>query len=266
VSEKALKQRQRKVKRYGWVPDLPDARDLEYAAPRPVIRKLPPKVNLLDQSRAMPPVYDQGRLGSCTANAINAMLVYVEHKLGPHVELPARSRLFVYYCERVLENTVAEDAGAMIRDGMKVIANFGAPAESSWPYNIGQFAVRPPAKVFRAALQHRAASYRRVTRDLRQMKGCLADGFPFVFGFSVYDSFESDAVARTGVVPLPKPTESLLGGHAVLAVGYDDGAERFLVRNSWGKGWGDDGYFTLPYQFLSSRALSADFWTLRTAT
>jgi C1A family cysteine protease len=107
----------------------------------------------------------------------------------------------------------------------------------------------------------------RVTRDLRQMKGCLADGFPFVFGFSVYDSFESDAVATTGVVP--KPTESLLGGHAVLAVGYDDASSRFLVRNSWGKGWGlpkIPGYFTLPYGFVQSRGLSADFWTLRAAT
>jgi C1A family cysteine protease len=106
-------------------------------------------------------------------------------------------------------------------------------------------------------------SYQRVPRVLNQLKGCLASGLPFVFGFSVYDSFESQEVARTGVVPMPDTaTEQLLGGHAVLAVGYDDADQRFVVRNSWGEGWGDGGYFTMPYAYLTERSLASDFWAI----
>jgi C1A family cysteine protease len=95
------------------------------------------------------------------------------------------------------------------------------------------------------------------------MKGCIASGFPFVVGFAVYESFESDAVARTGTVPLPAPTEAVIGGHAVLAVGYDDAKQRFHMMNSWGAGWGDKGFFTMPYAYLTDEDLSADFWTIR---
>ena len=98
------------------------------------------------------------------------------------------------------------------------------------------------------------------------MKGCLAEGFPFVFGFSVYESFESDEVTKTGVAPMPAKGETLMGGHAVLAVGYDDSDERLLVRNSWSEGWGMKGYFTLPYGYLTERALSSDFWSIRSVS
>jgi len=98
---------------------------------------------------------------------------------------------------------------------------------------------------------------------LNQMKGCLASGYPFVFGFTVYESFESDQVAKTGVAPMPATNEKVLGGHAVLAAGYDDGSQRFLVRNSWGPDWGMGGYFTLPYAYLTDANLADDFWTVR---
>ena len=104
--------------------------------------------------------------------------------------------------------------------------------------------------------------YQRISRDLEQIRGCLASGFPFVFGFSVFDSFESTAVATSGAVPMPKPTERLLGGHAVLAVGYDDAARRFWARNSWGPAWGTAGYFTMPYDYLLDANLSDDFWSI----
>ena len=95
------------------------------------------------------------------------------------------------------------------------------------------------------------------------MKGCLAAGYPFVFGFAVYESFESKEVAQSGVVPMPKPGERVLGGHAVMAVGYDDEQRNFIVRNSWGSGWGQDGYFLMPYHYLHDPNLASDFWTVR---
>ena len=97
------------------------------------------------------------------------------------------------------------------------------------------------------------------------MRICLAEGFPFVFGFTVYESFESQQVSKTGKVYMPKKNEKVLGGHAVLAVGYNDKDKRFTVRNSWGTGWGMKGYFTMPYDYLASRYLSDDFWTIRSA-
>jgi C1A family cysteine protease len=95
------------------------------------------------------------------------------------------------------------------------------------------------------------------------MKACLASGYPFIFGFTVYDSFESDAVAKTGIVPMPSKTELVLGGHAVMAVGYDDSKKWFIVRNSWGEDWGDKGYFYIPYDYLTNKNLASDFWTIK---
>src|SRR5262249_45384594 len=108
-----------------------------------------------------------------------------------------------------------------------------------------------------------AVSYHRIIPHLDQLKGCLADGFPFAFGFTVYADFESPEVAKTGEAQLPTPGEQVLGGHAVPRVGYDDATQRFLVRNSWGPSWGQAGYFTLPYAYLTERGLASDFWTIR---
>jgi len=173
------------------------------------------------------------------------------------------SRLFIYYNERVIEGTEDQDAGAMIRDGIKSIAKQGVCPELEWPYLIRKFRTKPETKCYRDALDNQALTYYRVTQTINQMKGCLAAGYPFVFGFSVYESFESSAVARTGKAPMPKPRETLLGGHAVMAVGYSDAQKRFTVRNSWGTKWGMKGYFTLPYDYLLSSDLASDFWTIR---
>ena len=252
----------RRTARYGWVPDLPDARDHLYAAPPQTLVGLPGSVDLRD--RCPKEVYDQGQLGSCTANAIGAAFEYCLLEQGATDFMP--SRLFIYYDERVLEGTVASDSGAMIRDGIKSVAKQGVCPEAEWPYDIAQFAVKPPAQCYTDAQQHRVTSYQRVPRTLSTMRGCLADEHPFVLGFTVYESFESADVARTGVVPMPASGEKVLGGHAVLAVGYDDAAQRFLVRNSWGDGWGMGGYFTMPYAYLTERSLSSDFWTVLAVT
>jgi C1A family cysteine protease len=250
----------RKIKRYGWIPDLPDHRDHLYAAPQPVLAKLPKKVDLRTKC---PPVFNQGELGSCTANAIAAAHQFGQMKQKkPKAFTP--SRLFIYYNERVMEGTVREDSGAMIRDGIKSLVKQGAAPESTWPYAIKKFATKPPKKCYDAGLKNQALSYQRLTPVLSQLKGCLAAGYPFVFGFSVYESFESEAVARTGKVPMPDgSTEKQLGGHAVLAVGYDEAKQRFIVRNSWGAGWAIKGYCTFPYAYLLDANLCDDFWTVR---
>jgi len=248
----------RQVQRYGWVPDLPDHRDHVYAAPVLMLAKLPSKVDL---SKACPPVYNQGQLGSCTANAIGAALQFDQIKQKLSTFMP--SRLFIYYNERAIEGTINSDSGAMIRDGIKSVGKQGVCPEPLWPYAIAKFRSKPSASCYKAAAAHQALSYQRVARSLSQMKGCLASGYPFVFGFTVYESFESAGVAKTGHAPMPSAGDKEIGGHAVLAVGYDDGKQWFIVRNSWGTGWGMKGYFTLPYAYLTEENLSDDFWTIR---
>ena len=250
--------RPRSTRWYGWTPDLPDQRDRLYRAPLTGVGPVPARMDLRP---GCPSVYDQGPLGSCTANAISGAIAFEQIKQAladPFVP----SRLFIYYNERVIEGTVDEDAGAMIRDGIKSVARQGAPHEALWPYTIARFRTRPAKPAYADARKHPAVLYQRIARDLQQFRGCLASGFPFVFGFSVYDSFESAAVAKSGAVPMPGPAERLLGGHAVLAVGYDNAGRRFLVRNSWGPAWGMAGYFTMAYDYLLDANLSDDFWSI----
>ena len=242
---------------YGWMPDLPDQRDKLYAAIAAPPKRLPSSVDLRPGCST---IENQGRLGSCTANALAGNLEFLEKKAS--MTATDLSRLFIYYNERSIEGTVAQDGGAMIRDGVKTLAKQGVCAEAAWPYVISKFAVKPPAPCYRDAIKHQITSYHRIL-NIQEMRMCLAEGYPFVFGFTVYESFESPAVAKTGVLDMPKPQEKTLGGHAVMAVGYDDKAKRFLVRNSWGSDWGLKGYFTIPYDYLDSRNLADDFWTIR---
>jgi len=244
-------------RRYGWIPDLPDQRDYLYRAIHPVPGILPPAVDLRECCSA---IEDQGRLGSCTANALAGVLEFLELKDG--VAFKDLSRLFIYYNERLLEHSVHVDSGAMLRDGIKTLAKQGVCTEEKWPYVISKFDHRPPAACYREAEEYQITAYERII-TLDEMLACLAEGFPFIFGFSVYESFESAQVARTGKVPMPQSEERLLGGHAVMAVGYDDAEKRFIVRNSWGTGWGMKGYCTMPFAYLADRGLSDDFWTIR---
>jgi C1A family cysteine protease len=242
---------------YGWTPDLPDHRDVRYSAVYRIPKKLPAKADLRP---FCPPVEDQGQLGSCTAHALTGALEVLEKKDGlPVVQM---SRLFVYYNERAIEHTVSRDSGAMVRDGIKSLVKQGACAEAKWPYVPGKFKARPPAACFKDGMDHQVTSYQRID-TVDQMRACLAEGFPFVFGFTVYESFESQAAAKSGKVNMPAARERVMGGHAVLAVGYDDKQKRFIVRNSWGPDWGMKGYFSMPYAYLGSRDLADDFWTIR---
>jgi len=245
-------------KGYGWKPDLPDQRDYKFAAK--AIQVLPPLVDLRPKC---PSVYDQGTLGSCTANAIAAAMEFDRIKQGLKDFIP--SRLFIYYNERVMEHTINSDSGAMIRDGMKSVNKLGVCPESEWPYVVARFTNRPPARCYREALLDRALSYQRVGQTLGQLRGCLASGFVIILGFTVYESFESQEVANTGVVPMPETSEAVLGGHAIVCVGYRDSDRKFICRNSWGTGWGIDGtgYFYMPYEYLTNSNLAGDFWVVQ---
>jgi C1A family cysteine protease len=247
-----------KVSRYGWLPDLPDHRDHLYAAPVELAGLLPARADLRPQC---PPVYNQGQLGSCTANAIAGAIEFDRLKQGLSDFTP--SRLFIYYNERVIEHSVDSDSGAQIRDGIKSVAKQGDCPETEWPYVIARFKTRPPKPCYADALKYKVVLYQRVAQTLGQLKSCLASGYPFVFGFSVYESFESAQVAKTGHAGLPKSGEAVIGGHAVAGVGYDDAKQWFIVRNSWGTGWGMKGYFTLPYAYVTDASLASDFWTVR---
>lgn len=245
------------MRKYGWKPDLPDHRDMMYSVTR--IVTLPPKVDLRP---GCPEVYDQGSLGSCTANAIGSAFQFGQIKQNVK-EAFIPSRLFIYFNEREMEGTVNEDSGAYIRDGIKSLVKQGVCPESEWQYNISIFTRKPSKTCYDHALKHQLLLYKRISPSLNQMKGCLAEGFPFVFGFSVYESFNSQQVASSGVMSMPKKNENLLGGHAVKAVGYDDKIQMFIVKNSYSDSWGDKGYFYMPYSYISNSNLADDFWTIR---
>lgn len=249
----------RRIKRYGWKNDTPDFRDKFYRFVPPVSASLPPLVDLRVSNE--PAIYDQGQLGSCTANAIAALFEAEVLKQGLPDFTP--SRLFIYYNERVIEGTVNSDDGAEIRDGFKSIATQGVCPEVVWPYDISQFAVKPDDLCYQDALLNTAMQYLPVTQDLNHIKACLADGYRLAFGISVFDSFESDEVAKTGIVPTPLNNESCLGGHAVACVGYSDDKQALIMRNSWGSSWGDKGYFYLPYNYATDPDLADSFWTVR---
>jgi C1A family cysteine protease len=239
---------------YGWVPDRPDQRDYVFKTIRPKIR-LPGSIDLRKQCSK---IENQGALGSCTAQALAGNIEFLDNRIdGIYEDV---SRLFIYYNERAVEETVAVDAGAMLRDGIKVLKKRGVCAETLWPYLIDKFTHKPTPACYQDALNHCISSYYRI-ESLSEMLDCLADGYPFVFGFAVYESFESQNVAQTGIVSMPGERERQLGGHAVMAVGYERKAKRFLVRNSWGIRWGMAGYFTMPFEYLET--LADDFWTIR---
>lgn len=246
----------KRVNRYGWIPDLPDHRDHQFFALPKTLKRLPPVVDL----RALcPEIYDQGQLGSCTANAIGSAVQF-EQIRRDKTRAFVPSRLFVYFNERVMMGTVNEDSGAMIRDGIKSLVNQGVCPEDLWRYDISKFHIKPPVECYYAAKKYQALQYARVQQTEEQLKGCLAEGWPIIFGFSVFSDFESARVAKTGMVNYPTIRESFRGGHAVKIVGYDDKAQRYLIKNSYGIKWGDKGYFTMPYKYVQNPELACDFW------
>jgi C1A family cysteine protease len=229
----------------------------------------------LDMRNLQPPVVDQGQLGSCTGNGIAEELE--AQALAQNEPLLMRSRLFIYYNERVIEGTVSSDAGASIPDGITAVQQQGACSEMDWPYDISRFAEQPPANCYSAALMFKSLGVQNINQDMEALKtalvygGSMPDQFAprgLVIGISVYDSFESDQVASSGDVPIPGLNENLLGGHCVRLVGYTDNgladvpAQSFIGMNSWGTDWGKSGFFSIPYAYITNPNLCSDLWLI----
>jgi len=262
-------------RRYNWRPDLPDHRDHTFLAKHELVAAgLPSKVDLRP---LCPPVVDQGDLGSCTANALAGALGFLELKdfrdkvtdsaaefnaaLGSYVPF---SRLFIYWQERLIEGDTDQDGGAQLRDGIKALSTVGACSEVLWPYDTARAFTAPAPECALEAGQHKISRYVNIDNTRANLlRACLAEGYPFVFGFTVYDGFEGEECAATGMLHLPTRDEGCQGGHAVMCVGYDDARRVFIVRNSWGSAWGDGGYFYMPYAYMTDANLADDFWTLR---
>jgi C1A family cysteine protease len=267
----------------GWMRDVPDFRDYahDHEKVKPLIEhlKLPQAPGALPADIDLRPyctrIENQGALGSCTANAGVGMYEYfIKLRYGKEFDL---SRLFLYKVTRNLLHWTG-DTGGFLRTTMGALVLFGVPPEEYWPYVIGTFDAEPSAFCYSFAEDFQALTYFRldagaVPRDqlLARIKTFLAAGVPPMFGFTVYNSIAQ--AATTGEVPFPAPTDRVVGGHAVLAVGYSDtkkiknttsGAETngaLLIRNSWGTGWGAAGYGWLPYDYVL-RSLAVDWWSM----
>jgi C1A family cysteine protease len=245
------------INNFGWLRDIPDKRDFIYGAN---YKKLPKEVDL---SKQMPYPYNQGRLGSCTAQAMAAIYQFTFKENRKRNFLP--SRLKIYYDERRLEGTVRFDFGATLRSGMKVLSKIGVCKEKFWTYsdNNRKFKRRPPKKCYKISKQHKALRYYKVNQTINDLCLAIASEDPVAFGFATYSSLYKKKVAKTGIIPMPKfKSEKFLGGHAVVLVGYNIKTQMFKIRNSWGV-WGDKGYGYLPFEYVSDSSLAADFWALK---
>lgn len=244
----------------GWRPSLPDQRDFYH---RFAGAKIAPEVDLR-KTGFLPDIWDQGQLGSCTAFGVSAAYSFDQAMQGGERNF-GPSELFVYYNTRILEGTLLEDSGATITNAVKSLNKYGAAPQADWPYDIKKFAQVPPSVAYTHGELRQAVKYARVSQTTQAMQACLTAGTPIVVGFTVYESFESDAANDTGDVPMPQRGEQLYGGHCVLVVGYTMRAGKpvWIARNSWGTGWGDAGYFYFPQQYLLSTSLSDDFWTVQ---
>jgi len=251
------------IPKYHWKASPPN---LQF----PIYNQVAPSITptIVDLRPYASPIDDQGNLGSCTGNAIAGAidLVDYENKKSERV-----SRLFIYYQERVIEGDITKDNGAYIHDGITACSQTGAPLESLWPYTVSKFAVQPNQTAYTDAAKRKVTGYSKCN-NFAAVKTALANKAPVVIGFYVYSSFESGTWWQprgTGLMPYPNTrTEQLLGGHAVCIVGYNDnltgpaGKGYFIVRNSWGTSWGQQGYFYMPYSVIQNTSMSSDFWAI----
>lgn len=252
------------IKRYGWWPSLPDKRNLVHDFAGAPVADSPVD---LRATGFLGSVWDQGQLGSCTAHGTGKAYVFDLAKTAGAADFDG-SRLFQYYNSRLLEGSTDSDSGATVADAIKALNGYGFPPAADWPYDIGQFAAKPPDSAYADGKLREAVKYAQVPQSEQAMKACLTAGIPFVIGFTVYASFESDQVAQDGIVPMPSAGEQVLGGHCVLCVGWKqiNGQDYWILMNSWGSGWADKGFFYMPKAYLLDSSLSDDFWTVQSVS
>lgn len=238
----------------GYLPDLADVRDWLYSAPSGAPPALPAKIDLRPKTYPVP-TYNQGPPNSCTGNAVAAMVGFVDRKQGGANINPSRRQ--IYYDARAIDGLETIDRGAYIRSALQAVANRGAAPEELFPYDVERINEQPPQNVYDAALLKQALAYLRVDINPDAMRACLAEGFPFVLGTTLYENYYE--AASTGMVPMP--AGSTVGGHAQMFVGYSDIDRRFIVQGSWGS-FGANGFVFMPYDYAASENYSADCWTL----
>lgn len=255
------------VRKYNLKPALKTGHEKYFSVEHHTVATdaLPASYDLRVSSTCVPPILDQGALGTCAANELaNALQFCIAKELGTqNTWLP--SRLFIYYFGRLYEgDSVAVDSGMSISGVCGSIAKYGAPAETLWSYDIKKYTIQPPrAAILNAHTHVMGYQFLSVPQDLTHMKQALYSGFPIIAGVQLYSNFESQDVANYGVVQLPTVNETLLGGHAIMIFSYDDLAQRFTCSNSWGTDWGYKGYFTIPYAYLLNPNLAGDFNQVR---
>ena len=246
-------------KKYGWCPDIPDTRDKFTNFPE--ILKFRNIVDLRDTGN-IGEVYDQGNLASCVANALCSAFEYESNRYTNELIELNPSRLFLYYNQRVIQNTTEYDMGSTIRDGAKILNKLGVCDESKCQYNSSFFNIKPSVDAYLDAQNYKGIKYKKVRCDIKCIKSALTLLYPIVFGFAVYETFEDpEGVETTGIMELPDKDEKLIGGYTALIVGYNEETQRVLVQTSFGTNWALDGYFWMPYEFLLSGACS-DFWVI----
>lgn len=258
----------------GYKPDSPDERDKHFRTDYLKIGKLHQRLRAFLAPRSVdlrndpsPPTFDQGSIGSCVDNALATQLGHLtNHTPGAGVEV--FSRLFMYGNARGWTN---EDSGSSLRDALRGVDKHGVPLEALWPYDVQKWTTRPPQVVWDAARYRHRILYARLD-TLAGMKLCLAEGFPFIFGIGVYDTFSLAGRGPRFEVPIPMPVDRFEGGHALCAMGYDDDRKALLFRNSWGTDWGMNGHAWLPYEYVRTSGplvvelgtpLWYDAWTVR---
>jgi C1A family cysteine protease len=217
---------------------------------------LPSTIDLRDKFQKP---YKQGKLGSCTANALCGLIGFLHPSFYG-------SRLFLYYNERELKGSTSNDNGANLSDGLKCLENTGICSEEMWPYNVNNFTNKPSIECYEFAKLHKLKSAR-ILDNFIEIKKALANNYPFVVGIKIYDTFEKPEVSKTGIVSMPnKSVDKLLGGHAVICCGYTNIDNEFywIMLNSWGINWGDKGYCYIPFSYMSDVNQTNDLWTLRT--
>jgi C1A family cysteine protease len=252
----------KKNRKLSWRPDKPDFRDHLYCNKWKDDFNSPSSYDLT-KTQFMPKVLDQGELGSCVDNAVSSILSFIEAKEGNGLEL--FSVLFLYYNARDDKNN---DTGSEIRDCIKGLSNYGVCIDNLWPYVESKFKEKPNEQSW-AEAKHRSADLqyaRLITLD--DMIHCISSGYPFAFGISLYGKEEDDIdldnlTSENPILNLPTKNETLIGGHALMAVGYDTERKIIKVRNSWGNDWCQNGYFDLPFDYITNDDLTDDIWTFR---